>query len=145
MIVDSEWRYPARLHRSDKRSDLAVIRIDLQAGTRLRTLPLRAAPLEKDDPVVTEGHPGGGPLARSRGKVVAPGPLVECNIPARIGNSGGPVMDDRGRVVGVVSALRTRVWTGPRATVKTDFCLVVPAGTLRGKLDEWDVPYSLAP
>jgi S1-C subfamily serine protease len=144
VIVDSEWRYPARVHRSDKRSDLAVIRVDLQEGTRVRPLDIRPGALEKGDPVVTDGHPGGGPLTRSRGTVVVAGDLVECNIPARIGNSGGPVMDERGRVVGVVTALRTRVWTSPRATIKTDFCLVVPASTLREKLEDWGVPYSLA-
>ncbi|MHC4958621.1 MAG: S1 family peptidase [Planctomycetota bacterium] len=144
VIVDGEWRYPARVHRSDKASDLAVIRIELEKGTRLNTLRLRPRPLEEGDAVVTDGHPGGGPLTRSRGKVVAAGRLVECNIPARIGNSGGPVLDERGGVVGVVTALRTRVWTSPRATVKTDFCLVVPTATLRKKLDAWQVSYQLA-
>ena len=54
-----------------------------------------------------------------------------------------PVFDRRGKLVGVVTGLRTRTWKGPGALVETEHCLVVPVGTLRDRLEEWKVSYDL--
>jgi len=142
VTVDSKWVYRARVVRAEKGSDLAVLRIDLQEGTRVMTYPLSGASLDEGDAVFALGHPGGGPMTREGGRVTRLGPLFECTIPVRLGNSGGPVLSQRGAVVGVVTGLRTRTWKAPGAMVETEHCLVVPVATLRDRLDEWEIPYS---
>lgn len=121
----------AVVHGVDVTDDLALIRIDRSLAT--------AALLAPDDPttgaqVTVVGFPLGGQQELTRGQVVdyarldrADGPRV-IRISAEIwpGSSGGPVLDDRGRVVGVVFAIE-------RAT---DYALAVPVSQVREALAE---------
>ena len=120
----------AQLHGIDVTDDLAVVRID-------RTLP-SAGDLAADDPsagtgITVVGYPLGGHLEFTRGDVVdyarldtSEGPRV-LRLSAEIwpGNSGGPVLDDAGRVVGVVFAIERG----------TDYALAVPVSQLHELLD----------
>ena len=96
-------------------------------------LPLvgRFGPAPKADAVVMAvGYPLGGPLRLSRGAVIdrvdgatlgVPGAVVRLTARIRPGNSGGPLLDRRGRVTGIVYAIE-------RAT---GFGLAIPVDTLR--------------
>jgi S1-C subfamily serine protease len=93
-------------------SDLAVLRLADGAGLPAATIRERAA--EVGEPVLAVGYPGGGPVTVSTGRVVA---IVDGQVlgeatevllvdaPIRRGNSGGPLLDEQGRVIGVVFAL----------------------------------------
>jgi hypothetical protein len=81
----------------------------------------------RGDPVTAVGYPLGGPLTLSRG--VALGTVLDrdlsidvLRITARIehGNSGGPLLDSHGRVVGVVYAIETRTGYGLCYTRRCD-------------------------
>jgi S1-C subfamily serine protease len=93
-------------------SDLAVLRLDGDAG--LPAAIIRERPAEVGEPVLAVGYPGGGPVTVSTGRVVAIidgqvlGEATEVllvDAPIRRGNSGGPLLDEQGQVIGVVFAL----------------------------------------
>jgi S1-C subfamily serine protease len=82
------------------------------------------------DPVTAVGYPLGGPVKLSRGTVVdrvegaalgIPGEVVRLTARVRPGNSGGPVLDRKGRVVGIVYGIE----------VATRYALAIPVDTIR--------------
>jgi S1-C subfamily serine protease len=105
--------------------DLGVVVVD-------GTLPQvgEFGPQAKQGDVVTAvGYPLGGPLTLSDGVVVdrvpgagfgIDGAVLRLTAKVQPGNSGGPLLDTRGRIVGVVFALE----------VKTGFGLAIPVDTL---------------
>lgn len=81
------------------------------------------------DEVAAVGYPGGGPFTITRGVVVdavdgtafgVPDQVLRVTARVQPGNSGGPLLDSRGRVVGVVYAIETATGLGlamPMTTV----------------------------
>lgn len=101
---------PGRVIARDPAHDLALVEVD----TRLPGLPLRADTPAVGEPLYALGHPfgqaTGGKLENllvwsvSRGIVSGVGPwLVQTDAPMNPGNSGGPLVDEQGRVIGIVS------------------------------------------
>ncbi len=97
---------------SDKANDLALLATN---GTRQATAALRGGrPLRQGEPVVAYGFPLSGAL--SSGGVVTSGSisalqgpgddsrLVQMSAPVQPGNSGGPLLDMTGAVVGIVAS-----------------------------------------
>ncbi|HEY4175791.1 MAG TPA: serine protease [Kofleriaceae bacterium] len=109
--------------------DLALVKCDLDLDGRAwnptatgvwATLPeARAADITVGQRLWVLGYPdvGGGGLTLSEGSVegwtgedgAAGKDFIKTDASITHGNSGGPVVDDRGRLVGVASAFRTRV------------------------------------
>ena len=96
----------------DPAHDLALIRVALP--DTVPGLPLREGAPEVGEPIWAFGHPfgvaTGGKLSNllvwsaSRGVVSGVGPwLIQTDAALNPGNSGGPLVDDEGRVVGIVS------------------------------------------
>ena len=106
--------------------------------------------------VVVVGYPLRGVLASganvSTGSVSAlagPGDdrrLIQITAPVQPGNSGGPVLDAAGNVVGVVvsklDALKIAESTGD---IPQNVNFAISAGTTRAFLDDQSVPYETAP
>jgi S1-C subfamily serine protease len=114
-------------------SDLAVLQLR-DAAADLPVAELRATPVEVGETVVAVGYPGGGPATVTTGRVVGlvdgellgePSAVLRVDATIRQGNSGGPLLDEEGRVVGVVFALE----------VGTGYGLAVPASTLLERLE----------
>jgi S1-C subfamily serine protease len=100
----------ARIVVADVQNDLAVIKLDV-SGERALTFPEGDAIRQGEDIYVfgfpLEGYlPAAGNFTPGMVAALA-GPgnnasLVQITAPVQPGNSGGPVMDDKGHVVGVV-------------------------------------------
>ncbi len=109
--------------------DIGLVRVEGR-------LPLAGAygrPPEEGDPVTAVGYPRGGPLTLSEGVVVdrvdganfdVPGTVVRLTTTVRPGNSGGPLLDRRGRIAAIVYAIERG----------TGFGLAIPVDTL-GRLE----------
>lgn len=114
-------------------SDLAILQ--LAGAADLPVADLRDDPVEVGEPVIAVGYPGGGPATVTSGEVVdlvdgqvldEPADVIRVDTPIRQGNSGGPLLDEEGRVVGVVFALDVASGDG----------LAVPVDTLLARLDD---------
>ena len=134
-VAISTWdgrTFDARVDGIAQDADLAVIRI---SATGLPTATLRTTPIAIGEPVAAIGYPGGGGAAITTGKVLGftDGPVLGEQVPAirvdaevRPGNSGGPLVDADGLVIGVIFAL-----TGPGGDG-----LAVPVDVLLDRLDQ---------
>ncbi len=114
--------YPADLVGYDRNRDIAVIQLRGAGGLPVAQLG-DSSRLAVGDPVVALGNArgSGSPLTREAGQVVGFGRtinakdeltgasnaatgLIEFAAPVRAGDSGGPVVDGAGQVVGVTTA-----------------------------------------
>ena len=103
--VDGRRLEPTAVYASDRNLDLAVLRVDAELP------PLKLGDSEAVDvgqDIVVLGNPQG--LTHSVVKGVVSGsreieglPLLQLAVPIEQGNSGGPVIDRGGRVLGVVT------------------------------------------
>lgn len=96
--------YPAVVLRYDGTSDLALLRAD---GMELPDLALRPDPVRAGEAVLAVGHPHGLRYSVSAGIVSAhtAGGQLQTDVRLNPGSSGGPLVDRRGRVVGVNTAV----------------------------------------
>jgi Do/DeqQ family serine protease len=110
--------YEAKLILADEKSDIAVLRIETE-GEDLPVLPL-AGPdeLEVGDIVLAIGNPFGvgqtvtsgivSALARNRAGITDYQFFIQTDAAINPGNSGGALVDNRGRLVGVNTAIYSR-------------------------------------
>ncbi len=104
-------RLAARLVGYDAQRDLALLRVS--APMALPAIEVAQDGLRAGEPVVVIGTPRGRPGVMTVGEIVAPRAslpglaretLIRINAPIAPGNSGGPVLNARGQVVGLVIA-----------------------------------------
>lgn len=88
--------------------------------------------------VAAVGFPLGGPVAITRGVVIdqidgrpfgIDGPVVRITAEVQPGNSGGPLLDGRGRVAGVVFAVETATGLGLAIPTETVLSVLRRGGT----------------
>jgi serine protease Do len=106
-VLSDGRRLPATVVRSNQVLDLALLRVD---GAGVAPLPLGdVAELSVGDRVQIIGSPAGLEFTVHEGSVsslhrpVQGVAYVQLDAKINPGNSGGPIIDDRGRVVGVVT------------------------------------------
>ncbi len=129
----------AQLVGSDPSTDLAVLRVEASAGA-LTPLPLGDSDLvEVGDQVVAIGNPFGldrtataGIVSAVQRLIAAPNQftidhVIQTDAPINKGNSGGPLLNDRGEVIGV----NTQIETGGIATGNVGIGFAVPANTVK--------------
>ena len=126
---------PAKVSASDARRDLALLTFDAGAGPPLR---FRENPaVARGEQVITYGFPLSGVLSSgpslTSGDISAlaglrDNPLhYQISAPVQPGNSGGPLLDARGNVVGVVvsklNAMRIAQMTGGDIPQNVNFAI----------------------
>jgi serine protease Do len=113
-IVVRTWggkEYPASVVATDEDNDLCLLKVN----ARLAYLPLGIAAVGEG--VTAIGHPSGKLWQRSSGTVKLVGKqiflptgevllVIEADALVNVGSSGGPLVSERGEVVGMVMAFR---------------------------------------
>jgi S1-C subfamily serine protease len=113
-------RVPARLIGFDPYDDVGVLQIDA-ASHRLRPLPIgNSERVVIGEPVAAIGSPFGNVDSLAVGVVSATGrsidslsaaysvvDAIQTDAPITYGNSGGPLLDGAGRVIGINAQIRT--------------------------------------
>ena len=133
---------PAKIIGTDPNSDVALLRVDPK-GLRLRVLPLGSSnDLKVGAPVAAIGSPFDEPQSLSVGVISALNRSIESltgfSIAGAIqtdaainhGNSGGPLLDGRGRVLGINAQIQTSTGDG------SGVGFAVPADTVRRSLTQ---------
>jgi serine protease Do len=97
---------------NDARLDLAILRVS-QKG--LKALPLGDSDsMRQGQPIVAMGNPAGLAFSVVDGVISEPSrdvegtPMIQIAIPIERGNSGGPLVDRQGRVLGVLTLKSAR-------------------------------------
>lgn len=131
--IDSREALPLPLEGVVSRvTDLALIHLPDSAPSALRTLALAADDLPAvGDTVYAVGNPQGFEGTFSDGKVSGlrrdgDETFIQITAPISPGSSGGPLLDENGKVVGIVTA----TWTGGQ-----NLNFAVPVRALRELLD----------
>jgi S1-C subfamily serine protease len=109
--------YPAKIVGSDPSTDIAVVRVKAP-NSLLRPLRFDDSSVEVGDPAYAIGNPFGlertmtaGIVSATGRDIQAPNGLVIANAiqtdaPINHGNSGGPLLDRLGRVIGINSQIQ---------------------------------------
>lgn len=118
-FADSETRHRARVVVADAQADLAILKIDPSDGKPLPYLPLgRADDLMPGETVIAIGNPLGLASTVTVGVVSATGreldfgdgltftDLIQTDAPINQGNSGGPLLNIKGELIGINTAIR---------------------------------------
>jgi S1-C subfamily serine protease len=116
-VAISTWdgrSFDARVEGISLDADLAIIEV---STTDLPAATLRTGPVAVGESIAVIGYPGGGSATITTGRLVSiseetildqEGPFLIVDAEVRQGNSGGPVVDERGAVIGVIFALDGR-------------------------------------
>ncbi len=130
----------AKLVGSDPSADLAVLRVET-SSRGLRPLELgNSDTVRVGDPVIAIGNPFGldrtataGIVSALQRPITAPNGytidhVIQTDAPINKGNSGGPLLNDRGKVIGVNSQISTG---GGGDTGNVGIGFAVPSNTVK--------------
>jgi len=119
VVLGDQSRYPAKYIGADQRNDVALVKIDPK-GKQLTTLKLGdSSAIQVGQKVLAIGNPFGFESTLTTGVVSAIGRTVHTSQTTAIeeaiqtdaainqGNSGGPLIDSHGNVIGINSAIYT--------------------------------------
>jgi S1-C subfamily serine protease len=119
VILGDKSRYPAKFVGADQRNDVALLKVDPK-GKQLASLPLGdSASLQVGQKVLAIGNPFGFQSTLTTGVLSALGRTVQTSQSTFIddaiqtdasinrGNSGGPLINTHGEVIGINSAIYT--------------------------------------
>ena len=110
--------YPAKIIGTDPSTDIAVVRVKGVPASLLRPLRFADSSVEVGDPAYAIGNPFGlertmtaGIVSATGRDIQAPNGLVIVNAiqtdaPINHGNSGGPLLDRTGQVIGINSQIQ---------------------------------------
>jgi S1-C subfamily serine protease len=135
--------YPAKVVGTDASSDLAVVRVDAPSSALHPLAFDSSASVQVGDPVYAIGNPFGLDRTMTAGIVSATGrdiqapdgltipDAIQTDAPINHGNSGGPLLDAAGRVVGVTSQIQ-----GGTVDANVGIGFAVPGNTAKSVTDQ---------
>jgi S1-C subfamily serine protease len=119
VVLGDQTRYPGKFIGADQRNDVALVKIDPK-GKHITALPLGdSSKLQVGQKVLAIGNPFGFQSTLTTGVVSALGRTVQTSQTTLIdeaiqtdaainrGNSGGPLINSHGEVIGINSAIYT--------------------------------------
>src|SRR5262245_22981272 len=119
VVLGDQTRYPGKFIGADQRNDVALVKIDPK-GKHITALPLGdSSALQVGQKVLAIGNPFGFQSTLTTGVVSALGRTVQTSQTTLIdeaiqtdaainrGNSGGPLINSHGEVIGINSAIYT--------------------------------------
>lgn len=140
-LADNKTLVPGTVVVSDAKRDMAIVKIDVPAGVKLSTVPVSPTAIGRGIDVAAFGYPLAGSVGASlkftKGGVSAlpddtNEQMIMLDLRVNPGNSGGPLCDQRGNVVGMVSAkTRSNMFTN-----EDSLGLAIPSGDLVAYLDK---------
>jgi S1-C subfamily serine protease len=145
--------FPAQLVASDKQNDLALLKVNDPTSTPVR---LRENPrVRLGENVISIGYPLQGIVASSlnltTGTISALAGLgddarvIQFSAPIQPGNSGGPLLDQSGNVVGVVTSKLSPLWTARAiGDIPQNVNFAIKSSVVKDFLDSRDVRYGTA-
>ncbi len=121
--------------------DLAIFMLDAPEENFLELQADVDATVNVGDPIATPGNSGGASTITFKyGQVVALGPqLVEIDALIKGGNSGGPIIHENGRVIGIVSYFTEESRDDPRIAGAQE-TVVRRFGYRLDNVQKWEVP-----
>jgi S1-C subfamily serine protease len=129
----------AKVVGTDPSTDLALLHVDVDAKALTPLVLANSDEVQVGDPVVAIGNPFGlertvtaGIVSALQRQVSAPNDytidhVIQTDAPINAGNSGGPLIDSQGRVIGVNSQIETA--SGGGGNVGIGFA--VPSNTVK--------------
>ncbi len=110
---DPKDRVPATVVAQDEEQDMALLKVELPLGHRLEPLVISSPAIRRGTRIATFGFGGAGELGTgmkfTQGSISSLPEkgtegmiLLDCRV--NPGNSGGPLVDSRGNVIGMVTA-----------------------------------------
>lgn len=130
VTLNDRTELDATLIGSDERSDVAVLKVD---GMGYPALPIGdSANVSVGEPVLAIGSPFGFDYSASAGIVSAKSrsfsretsvPFIQTDVAMNPGNSGGPLFNQRGEVIGINS----RIFTGTGGYMGLSFSIPIDA------------------
>jgi putative serine protease PepD len=130
--------FPAKVVGADPSSDLAVVRVDASASALHPMAFASSSAVQPGDPVYAIGNPFGldrtmtaGIVSATGRDIQAPNGLtipnsIQTDAPINHGNSGGPLLDAAGRVVGVNAQIE-----GGTVDANVGVGFAIPSDTVR--------------
>ena len=137
--------FKAKVLYTEPQNDIAILKIVDTSFRNLGTIPYTIKKTESDlaESVYTYGYPQDAPHF-DEGKVTSAVGLngdsldYQISIPINAGNSGSPLMDSRGNVVGIIQAKQTQL-EGVHFAVKSSYLLSaihnIPADSLTKRIN----------
>ncbi|MGG1355362.1 Do family serine endopeptidase [Psychrobacter pacificensis] len=130
VTLNDRTELDATLIGSDERSDVAVLKVE---GTQFPALPIGDSnSLKVGEPVLAIGSPFGFDYSASAGIVSAKSrsfsretsvPFIQTDVALNPGNSGGPLFNQRGEVIGINS----RIFSGTGGYMGLSFSIPIDA------------------
>jgi hypothetical protein len=117
VVFPDGFRSDARVLKTDHDWDLAALAIQ---RPRAAPLPLAVEPPRPGEPLSIAGYGPEGVYRIAGGRCVAyhtpggnlPREIIEIDVAARHGDSGGPICNSRGEVAGILFGAGGNMWTG---------------------------------
>jgi len=118
LFANNKRKVTAKIVGTDPKTDLALLKVELPGGVSPVDLGNSDA-LRVGDIVLAIGNPFGyahtvtSGIISAKGRVIGTGPyddFLQTDAPIHPGNSGGPLVDIRGRVIGINSAIDSEAY-----------------------------------
>jgi S1-C subfamily serine protease len=144
VTLPNKSKHKAKVVGTDPNNDLAVIQIDVPRGTTLTPIPLGTSKgLQVGQKVLAIGNPFGLDRTMTTGIISALGrsiqaengriidDIIQTDAAINHGNSGGPLLNNQGQIIGINAAILS-----PNDTGNYGIGFAIPADTVRRITDE---------